>query len=274
MSVYLKNPVWQPADDVGSNDRKDHLGDLPVRLLLLLRPLSRPGRLQSNNNEGVEDGDECCWNGESDEESVPDEYLGRQIGIVDRPLDDARLLVSVQLRVCVQVDGYHDDHRRHPDPNADPSRHDRGSIPDRADRVADGQVPVGAHHRQGEEPGERVDGGENVEDLAHDDAEDPLLADDGDKYHRQTDQVQHVRDGQVANVLIRDGLHLGEAQDDVDDESVADGSGEEDESVDAAEDGVPGNGHREIWRLAVVVDVKTTPIVLVDTKPVISGCSS
>lgn len=87
--------------------------------------------------------------------------------------------------------------------------------------MTDGDVPVGAHHRQQNGAGELVDRSDRQVYLAEDRSEGPVLDVHDDDQKGQSDEKHLVSDRQVQDVHVRHGLHLGEPQHDVDDQSVA-----------------------------------------------------
>ena len=136
----------------------------------------------------------------------------------------------------VQDDGQHHQEGHGPDAEAEEERDARCAVLEGPDRVADGQVAVCAHDSQGEDPGEQVDGEEHEVDLAHGEAEHPVLQDGGGGQERQADDEEHVGDGQVENVHVGDRLHLGVTQHHVDHQPVAQpAQGQDDYVADGAD---------------------------------------
>ena len=80
-----------------------------------------------------------------------------------------------------------------------------------------GHVSVSAHHRQEDGAGELVDGGRSEVDLAHGLAEDPVGVHARHDEEGDADQEALVGESQVEDVEVGHGLHLGVAEDDVDD---------------------------------------------------------
>ena len=82
-------------------------------------------------------------------------------------------------------------------------------------------VSVGAHHREEDGAGELVDRGRREVDLAHGLAKDPVRVHTCDDEDGDADEEALVGKSQVEDVEVGDRLHLGVAEDDVDDEGVA-----------------------------------------------------
>lgn len=238
--VNLKSPVRQPANNVDWNDGQHQAGDPTVGLFLLLGLLCRPDLAQSQHHEDIEDADERHWDGKAQDEAVPDEgFVGRD-RLALRPDDGAGvpLLRSVELQNSVRVQYYreHDTEGHGPDAETKEQCDACGSVLHGADRMTHGQVAVSAHDRQREDTSEQVDGEEDEVDLAHGEAEHPVLEDAGGRQEGKADDEERVRDGEVEDVHVGDSLHLGVAQDHVDDETVAQPAEEEDKNVaDGAE---------------------------------------
>ena len=194
--THLEHPVGHPAHDVGGDHRQHHLSDFAVRALLHLRLRLRPDGLQPDEHQRVKDADERDGDGEAEQERVPDERLvgGDQLPV--RPADGARATAAGSVdRLRVQDDGQHGEQGHGPDDGADDARHDRRAVSHRADRVADGQVAVGAHHRQREDRREPVDRRLHVEHLAHRVAEHPRAQQHRRDEERQADEEAQVGDG-------------------------------------------------------------------------------
>ena len=170
---HLEDPVGQPADDVHGDDRQHHLGDTTVRAPLHFGAARRTGRLQPEQDEGVEDADERNWNGEAEQQRVPDERLvgGDQLSV--GPDDRTRSYAAARLRRRVQDDRQHGEQRQRPHACAHDPRHERRPVRYRPDRVTHGHVAVSAHDRQREDAREPVDGRLNIEEFAENVAEDP-----------------------------------------------------------------------------------------------------
>lgn len=82
-------------------------------------------------------------------------------------------------------------------------------------------VPIRAHDEKKNGTGVLVEAGQDEVSLAHNVAENPSFFDHGDYEERDADQEAFVRDRQVYDVHVRDRLHFGVADHDVDDEGVA-----------------------------------------------------
>ena len=210
--VHLETPVGQPARHVHRDHRQHQPRHPPVGLLLLAGLLVGPHLPQPQHHQHVEDGDERDGDGETQDQAVPDVGLLRRDGLPVGPDDDAGKLArehAVLHRGGVQDDGQHHQEGHGPDTQAEEEGDARGAVLERADRVAHGQVAVGAHDGQGEHPGEEVDGEEDEVDLAHGEAEHPVLEDAGGGEEGQADDEEDVGDGQVEDVHVGDSLHLG-----------------------------------------------------------------
>lgn len=186
---------------------------------------------QSYNNEQVEDRDQTDRYGKRQTERVPHERLIGTDHLSLWPLNRARHLPVVLHSLGVEKDGQHDHYGRRPDASAygegDPGR----PVGHGSNGVADGHVPISAEDRQGEDAGEPVEGRLDVEDLAHDGAEDPHLLGGGDDQERDAHQEAEVRHGQVEDVDVRYGSHVGETQHNENDETVAGGAPYPDQTV-------------------------------------------
>ncbi len=276
--VQLEGPVRQPTGDVDADDERDQLGDLAVRALLLRRPDLGPSGSKADNEESVEDGNQKAGNDEPKQERVTDEgFLGADAAS-SRPLDVAgepTLFARVGDLLRVQHDGQHDEEGH------DPRAGDRqdgvvgGAVAHRGDRVADGEVAVAAHHQQREGAREHIDARLHVVDLAHGEAEYPVLGDHSCHQHGQPDHEEEVRDGEVEDVHVGHRLHLGVAQDDEHDEAVSDEADDAHEAVRDDHDGAErSEGRRRELGLARLVRVQLQARQVVGTSRVRRHCGS
>ena len=87
--------------------------------------------------------------------------------------------------------------------------------------MADGHVAIRRQNHQEEGAGDLVDGSGGEVDLAHGRAEGPLPHEHGGDEEGDAHEEALVRHGQVQDVGVGDGVHLGEPQDHVDNEGVA-----------------------------------------------------
>ena len=76
----------------------------------------------------------------------------------------------------------------------------RGSAGDGGHGVADRHIAVGRHDGEGKDGCEPIDGGEDMEETAGEQPEDPVLEVDGDDEEGKTEQEEKVRQGQVHDV--------------------------------------------------------------------------
>ena len=132
----------------------------------------------------------------------------------------------------VEEDRYHEDCGEDPGAAGDQPRDGAGPEPRRGDRVADGDVAVRGEQRHEERARDLVDGGGGEVELAHGGAEGPLPQVHGGQQEGDAHQEAAVGHGEVQDVGVGDGVHLGEAQDDEDDERVAEEAGQADEQVE------------------------------------------
>ena len=218
---HLEDPVRQPADDVDGDDREHHLGDAPVRPSLLLRASRRPGGLQPQQHERVEDADERDGDGKAEQQRVPDERLVGRDRLSVRPHDRARRRPAARLRRRVQDDRQHGEQRQRPHACADDARHERRPVGDGAHRMAHGHVAVGRHDGERKDAREPIDRRLDVEELAQRVAEHPRAQDGRGDEEREADEEAQVGDGQVQDVHVRHRLHLRVAQHDEDHQTVA-----------------------------------------------------
>lgn len=98
--------------------------------------------------------------------------------------------------------------------------------------MADGDVPICAHDEEEETACELVEAGEDQVGFAGDVAEDPGPLHDRHDEERYADEEELIGDGQIHYVHVRYGLHLGEPEHYIDDQSVAHQTDEADQGVE------------------------------------------
>lgn len=97
--------------------------------------------------------------------------------------------------------------------------------------MAHSHVSVGWHDRQEDRTGELIDTSRGHVDLAHEVTEWPIRDGHGDHEEWNANEEALVSDGEVHDVHVGDGLHLTEAEDNVDDKCVAQQSCDADDEV-------------------------------------------
>lgn len=70
--------------------------------------------------------------------------------------------------------------------------------------------------------------------------EDPLAADDGDDEKGETEEEEEVGEGEIEDVGVGDGTHLGKAQDNRHYEAIAEDSDAADEAIKDKDEGHEG----------------------------------
>ena len=230
----------EPAEDEDGHHNGHHAGDLLLRLLPLGGTHSDAGGLHLDDDEQVAETDDGQGHQEPQDEGIDDEPRVPGPGFT-WPVDGAAASPPL---VAPKASIYHD---RQDDQQRDaPHSHvDHlgcpGSPPlGRLDGVDHSQVAVDAHDRQAEDAGELIDAIHGHDHPADGLAEGPV---DQSHLHGQEGQTEHeefVCDGQVEDVDVGDGLHLGIAEDDVNDQRVATQPNDADHEVDEGEDDVAG----------------------------------
>ena len=190
---------------------------------------------QTDNDQGVEDGDQCHGTGKTEHEAVPNErFVGWHESSM-RPAQSACQTsggsVSTLNGRGVQHGGQHGQYRRRPDTNTNHTRDDQRPVVMRRHRPAHRHVAVNRHHRQNEHRRKPVDWRRREEQPTDDVAKYPALQDGRGDEDGQTDEKTQVGDSQVSDVEIRDGLGLGVASYDNDDARVTNDAANTDQQM-------------------------------------------
>lgn len=229
---YLSDPVGKPAEDIHRDDGQHKLGHLAMGLLLLLRLVLGPDRAELPNDEIVEDKDENQGDGEAQDESVQDERALSVQVLGLRPHDVAGLCVLTVYDRSVHYDWNHEDSAGGPRDEGHHLADEWGAEVGRCDGVTHSHVAVCRHDGEEDGAGELIDTGGRHVDLTHEVTKRPIRNRHRNHQKRYADEKTLIRDGQVHNVHVGDGLHLAEPQNHVDDKCVAQQPGDADNQVD------------------------------------------
>ena len=102
--------------------------------------------------------------------------------------------------------------------------------------MADGDVAIRGEDHEEEGAGDLVDGGGGEVDLTHDGAEGPLPHEHGGDEERDADEEALVRHGEVEDVGVGHCVHLGEAENHIDHQGVAQQTSQADQGVENLRD--------------------------------------
>lgn len=219
----------QPAHHKHHHDDHHHACHLALRLAPLGQARPHAGRPHLNYNEQVAETYDQQGGNEAQYGRVEDEDRGPQVvGIGPAHVAGVEALLHVR----VYSDGQHHKEGQHPHHEVEHLGHLRSSPFGTANGVHHGQVAVDAHRRQAEDRRELAHG---VSRHVHSAEELPvqpvgqhaLGAQEGD-----AQDVEFVSQGQVEDVHVSDGLHIGVAHHNVDDQRVAQQAHDEDDEVD------------------------------------------
>lgn len=139
--------------------------------------------------------------------------------------------------------------------------------------MTNGDESIGGHDKQENRRRELRDGGADHVQLAQKRPENPLVQVHCGKQERYPDEKADICHGQVQYVAVRDGLHLGETQDDVNHERVAKCPDDANQQIKDYRDNVAHRVlnrrtrhilHRLVRRRKVVVRVEWLKDVLVE----------
>lgn len=148
----------------------------------------------------------------------------------------------------------HQDGAGSPRDQRDNFGYERGAHFRRRNRMADGDVPIGAHDRQEDAARELVDARRRHINLAHDVAERPEFQAHRGYQEGYADQETLVSNRQVDDIHVGDCLHFGETEYDVYDERVT-------EQADDADQSVEDLGENDQRRLVEVAAKNVTGVI-------------
>lgn len=252
----IEDVEGKPAE----NEHRHHYGHHPRDLLLRLFPLggthSDPRGLHLDDNEQVAKTDDGEGHQEPQDEGVDNEPrvpCPRFTWPVDGTAASPPLVAP---KPSIYHDRQDDQQGHSPHGHIDHLGRSGSSPLGRLDGVDHSQVSIDTHDRQAENAGELIDAIHSHDHPANGLAKGPV---DQSHLHGQEGQTQHeelVRDGQVEDVNVGDGLHLGIAEDDINDQRVATQSNDADHKVDECEDCIAG---QIIVRLCLVGAVGRHP---------------
>lgn len=236
----IEDVEGEPAENEDGHHDGHHPGDLLLRLFPLGGAHADPRGLHLDDNEQVAKTDDGEGHQEPQDEGVDNEPCV-PCPRFTRPVDGtAASPPLVAPKPSIDHDRQ-DDQQRHP-PHSHVDHLGRAGSPPlgRLDGVDHGQVSIDAHDRQAENAGELIDAIHSHDHPADGLAKGPV---DQSHLHGQEGQTQHkelIRDGQVEDVNVGDGLHLGIAEDDVNDECIATQSDDADHKIYEREHCVAG----------------------------------
>ena len=209
----------QPAEDEHRHHDGHHAGHLPLGALPLGGAHADPRRLHLDDDEEVAEADDHERQEEAQDEGV--EHEGGVVGLLGLgPHDGAEAAVVLGDDAAVDDDGNVNDQRHPPHCQVDGLGHARLAPLGGLNGMHHRQVAVDAHHHQAEDGRELVQGVQGHHHPAEHGAEGPVDERQLDGDERQAQHEEHVGHRQVQDVDVGDRLHLGVAQDDVDDEGV------------------------------------------------------
>lgn len=217
----LGAPVREPAQDVDSYHAQYQVGNLPVGAFLFFASILRTDVPQAADHQEVEEENQNERYGESKSEGVQTE---RHFTIHVRALGPVNVAVDVSTllqRTGVHVYRYHKQCRQCPRCKTYELGDEWCAISGRTDWMTYCHVAISTHDGQKQAASELIDARGGHIDLAHHSSERPRV-----EYHRgqqewQTKQVHLIRECQVENIHVGNRLHLGEAEDHVDDQCVS-----------------------------------------------------
>lgn len=236
----IEDVEGEPAENEDGHHNGHHPGDLLLRLFPLGGTHSDSGGLHLDDNEQVAKTDDGEGHQEPQDEGVDNEPrvpCPRLAWPVDGAAASPPLVAS---KPGIYHDGQDDQQRDAPHGHID-HLGCPGSPPlGRLDGVDHSQVPVNAHDGQAENAGELIDAIHSHDHPADGLAKGPV---DQSHLHGQEGQAQHeelIGNGQVEDVDVGDCLHLGVAEDDINDKRVAAQANDADHKIYEREDCIAG----------------------------------
>ncbi|EPQ04992.1 hypothetical protein D623_10030274 [Myotis brandtii] len=230
----------EPAENEDGHHDGHHPGDLLLRLFPLGGAHADSRGLHLDDDEQVAKTNDGEGHQEPQDEGVDNEPCVPRPRFTWPVNGAAALSPLVAPKPRIDHDGQDDQQRESPDGHIDHLGRPGSPPLGRLDGVDDSQVPVDAHDRQAEDAGELIDAIHSHDHPADGLAKGPV---DQSHLHGQEGQTQHeelIRDGQVEDVNVGDGLHLGIAEDDVNDQRVATQANDADHEIDEREDCIAG----------------------------------
>ena len=205
----------------------------------ILIPTFRRVRLQLDNDEWIENGNDEDRKDESEEQGVGDvdphrRRLRSSIGHSMVQLW-APARVGLGRILAYMTIGEHGEEGQPPGGAYDEDGIPRHTVAFGKERKTDGEEPIAAHHGQREGTDEHVDACQHVVDLAEGVAEQPATNQRRRHDERKSEQEDPVGDWKVEDVVVRDRLEFRKSGDHVNDQTVSDQAHQTDDPV---------NGHQ------------------------------
>lgn len=221
----LRDPIREPTADVNGHHGQHQIRYLAMGFLLLFRLVLRPYRFQFLYDQTIKHQNQAERYEKTADESVQRKrrrlmklHLKRRhvitnvyTPVVLIPIDRARIIPI--LRPVLNLSGMrnqrnHQHNAERPRQNGNDSRNGRRPPFRRRNRMTNRYIPISAHNKQKNRTGKLVNTRQNQIRLAHDRPKNPRLFDHRHDQKWNPDQEAFVRNREIYNVHVGDGLHF------------------------------------------------------------------